>query len=91
MLRILLLIISSLLIAGCKLGSGGSNFSDAAGSASSFAATGGGGDGGVAALSALSSGAGIATYSNPEPSSMVLLGIGLGGLVLAAFKKKKKS
>jgi len=86
MVRVITLAMILLLLCGCKGGGGGETASDPRSNTS-------GSDSGIIIPDNPDSGSYVGpveTYHTPEPSSMVLLGIGLAGLAAAAAKKKKK-
>jgi len=74
-----------LLIAGCS-GGGSSDLSSLFGSSSGSSYSGSGSSSG----SSGGSGGSITLVHSPEPSSLALLGVGLGGLVAMALRKRKK-
>jgi len=81
MLKLLMLFSAGLLVAGCRSGGGG-------GSSPAFLLpSGGSGDSEIV----LASESSMTTNVNPEPSSMILLGVGLAGLAAKSLKKRKKT
>jgi len=91
MIKLLLILILALTAAGCNLGGGGGGTGSALSSADKpisgdSISAGGGSEGGA---SGETTGNDLANI-NPEPNTMLLLGIGLGGLLFARRIKKKK-
>jgi len=77
-LKLIVILLNLLLIAGCNEGGSG-------GLASLFSSS-----GSSSSSSSRSSSSAPRNPANPEPSSFVLLSMGLGGLVAMALRKKRK-
>lgn len=81
MRKLLFILAVAMLIAGCKSGGGGSGSVSSSGGSPLYS--------GITSESTdLAEGA---DYSNPEPSTMVLFGIGLAGLAARGLRKNKRS
>ena len=88
MARLLVILLAMVLIAGCKVGSGGGDLSMGSyydsGSSSTISTN--------PYTSGSDTGSGDnPTYPQPEPSTLILFGVGLGALVAAKLRRNKRA
>jgi len=85
-IKFFIILVAVLLVAGC----GGSGSAGLGGDSGLAALAGGPGAGGPAGGNPGGGPVGGGAHINPEPTTMTLFAIGLGGLAASAYKKRKQ-
>lgn len=87
MLKFLIILVMLISITGCRSGGSGSG----SGSLALFDSNDSGTSSNVITSDYGTGSPEVPSYPNPEPSTVILFGIGLGGLLAAKLRKKKRS